>query len=62
MSDDIDWARTKGRLFGMAVWAAIAAGAAILSAAGAPNLLVGLFAAIAVAGFVVLGVRVTKQR
>ncbi len=62
MSDERVWARLKGQMFGVAVWGAIAAGAWILSAAGAPKTIVAMFALLAVAGLVMFGVRSTKQR
>jgi hypothetical protein len=62
MTDDIEWVRMKGRLFGLVVWAAIAAGGFVLGAAGASDVLVALFAGLAVLGFVVLGVRAARRR
>jgi len=54
-------ARFWGTVFGVLVWTAIAAGGAILDAAGAPRPIVAAFALLAVVGLVVLGVRVTKR-
>ncbi len=54
--------RRRGQVFGVAVWVAMAAGGAVLTAAGASNLIVAVFALLAVAGLVVLGVRATRQR
>lgn len=53
-------ARFGGTVFGV-VWAAIAAGGAILDAAGAPRPIVAAFAVLAVVGLVVLGVRFTNR-
>jgi hypothetical protein len=55
-------ARFWGTVFGVVVWVAIAAGAAVLDAAGAPRRVVAAFALLAVVGLVVLGVRFTMRR
>lgn len=48
-------------MFGVVAWVAIAAGAWVLSAAEAPRSLVAVYAVLAVAGFVVFGVRSTRS-
>ncbi len=55
-------ARSRGQMYGVAVWIAIAAGAALLGVAGAPDAIVATFAMLAVLGFILFGVRLTRRR
>lgn len=61
MDDDLSKSRFTGQMFGVAVWVAVAAGAAVLARAGAPDAVVALFAVLALLGFVVMGVRATRR-
>jgi hypothetical protein len=56
-ADDYSQTRLAGQVFGVVVWVAVAAGTAILGAAGAPDASVALFALLAVLGLVVIALR-----